>query len=103
MHHVELAPRAVRDLRKLKDARARRDVARCLQDELSADPRPANLDIKVLGGNEPWLRARCGEFRVLFRALTRDELKGIGAKQPTGHLVARIIDRAELDRAVRSL
>lgn len=103
MHHVELAPRAVRDLRKIRDSRARRDVARCLQDELTAEPQPANMDIKTLRGNEPWLRARCGEHRVIFRALTREELKGLDAKPRSGYLVARIIDRAELERAVRSL
>jgi mRNA-degrading endonuclease RelE of RelBE toxin-antitoxin system len=103
VHHAELAPRAVRDLRKIKDVRAARDVARCLQEELTADPHPANIDVKPLRGNEPWLRLRCGEHRVIFRSLNHDELKSINAKQRTGYLVARIIDCAELDRAVRSL
>ena len=103
MDHVELAPRAARDLRKVKDARARRDVTRCLQDELTADPHPENMDVKALRGKPPWLRARCGEHRVLFRPLARVELKKLGANPSSGYLVARIIDRAELERAVASL
>lgn len=103
MHHIELASRAVRDLKKIKDHRAQRDVGRCLEEELTADPHPANTDIKPLKGNEPWLRARCGEHRVIFRAMSRRELRAVGADAKTGYLVARIIDRAELDRAVRAL
>jgi mRNA-degrading endonuclease RelE of RelBE toxin-antitoxin system len=103
VHHVELAPRAVRDLKKINDARARRDVTRCLEEELTADPHPANMDVKPLRGNEPWLRARCGQHRVLFRSLTSTELKHLGVKRGSGYLVARIIDRSELERAVRSL
>lgn len=103
MHHVELASGAVRDLKKIKDHRARRDVARCLQEELTAEPQPANMDVRPLKGNEPWLRARCGEHRVIFRGMTRDELRRVGAKVKTGYLVARVVDRAELERAVRTL
>ena len=103
MHRVELAPRAAKDLRTVRDERARRDVVRCLQDELTADPHPDNMDVKPLSGNAPWLRARCGEHRVIFRPLKRAELRALGAAEPTGYLVARIIDRADLERAVRSL
>lgn len=103
MHHVELASRAVRDLKKIKDHRARRDLARCLQEELTAQPHPANMDVRPLKGNEPWLRACFGEHRGIFRAMSRDELRRVGAKAKTGYLVARVIDRSELDRAVRAL
>lgn len=61
------------------------------------------MDVKPLKGNEPWLRARCGEHRVIFRAMGRDELRGVGAKAKTGYLVSRVVDRAELERAVRAL
>lgn len=103
MHHVELSVRAVKDLRKIRDARARRDVAKCLQDELTTEPHPANMDVKALAGHAPWLRARCGEHRIIFRALTRAELPKVGAEVASGYLVARIIDRADLERAVRAL
>lgn len=103
MHHVELASRAARDLRKLKDARARRDIVGCLRNELNADPHPKNMNIKALRGNAPWLRVRCGEHRVIFRSMAPGELKAAGTNAQSGYLVARIVDRADLERAVKSL
>jgi precorrin-6x reductase len=56
------------------------------------------------------LRTRCSYAAIgvvatfrCFRALGRDELERVRAGQRSGYLVARIIDRAELERAVRAL
>jgi mRNA-degrading endonuclease RelE of RelBE toxin-antitoxin system len=101
--HVELAARAAKELRKIRSDRARRDVTRCLKDELTGEPHPENMDLKPLTGHAPWMRARCGEHRVLFRPLTADELKKLDVEETAGYLVARIIDRADLERAIRTL
>lgn len=100
MHDVQLGSKATRDLRKIKDDRARRDVGRFLKDELTADPLPENVDIVALSGKTPWMRGRCGEHRVIFRPLTSDEVR---EGFETGYLVARIVDRKELQRAVKTL
>jgi mRNA-degrading endonuclease RelE of RelBE toxin-antitoxin system len=100
VHDVQLGSKANRDLRKIKDDRARRDVARFLKDELTADPHPDNVDIVPLSGKAPWMRGRSGEHRVIFRPLTADEVQE-GFK--TGYLVARIVDRKELQKAVKAL
>ena len=100
MRDVQLATKAARDLRKIKDDRARRDVGKFLKDELTAEPHPDNMDIVPLSGKAPWLRGRCGEHRVIFRKLTKDELSD---DFDSGYLVARIIDRRELESAVKRL
>jgi hypothetical protein len=60
--------------------------------------RAANLDVKPLRGSAPWLRLRVGELRVLHRPLSEEE-----AAAGAGWLIARVIPRGELDRAVASL
>jgi mRNA-degrading endonuclease RelE of RelBE toxin-antitoxin system len=92
---LELSRRAARDLRKLE----RRDVER-VRDALSGLRQgAANLDIKPLRGSAPWLRLRVGELRVLYRPLSDHE----AAAGAAGWLIARVIPRGELDRAVASL
>lgn len=92
---IELASKAVRDLRKM-DGQDRQRV-RVALDGLAKDT--PNLDIKALTGRTPWLRLRAGDWRVLYRPLSTDE----ATEQGPGWLVARVINRRELDRAVRSL
>ena len=91
MAAVELSRRAVRDLDRLPKRTAAR-VADALE-RLGADPRASSLDVKALVGRRPWLRLRVGNHRVLFR---------ISADQRV-ILVARVIDRRELEQAVASL
>ena len=91
---IELATRAVRDLRRL-DAPERRRITASL-DELAAGA--PNLDVKALAGHTPWLRMRVGDWRVLYRPLS-DEEAATGA----GWLVARIVNRRDLERAARGL
>lgn len=100
MLDVQLAPKAERDLRKIRDHRAKRDVAKFLKDELTSEPHPDNMDIVPLSGKAPWWRGRCGEHRVIYRKLDEDELRD---GFDNGYLVARIIDRRELDAAIRRL
>jgi hypothetical protein len=58
-----------------------------------------NLDVKALHGAAPWLRLRVGELRMLYRPLSAQESSDGGP----GWLIARVIPRGELDRAVASL
>ena len=92
---LELSRRAARDLRKLE----RRDVERVRDALAELRQGAANLDIKPLRGSAPWLRLRVGELRVLYRPLSDQEAAAGGA----GWLIARVIPRGELDRAVASL
>ena len=55
MYRVELSKRALRDLRRI-DHRGRRRLLDLLEDDLAAEPHPANLDVKPLTGRAPWLR-----------------------------------------------
>jgi hypothetical protein len=61
MYRVELSKRALRDLRRI-DHRDRKRLLDLLQNDLAAEPPPANLDIKQLTGRAPWLRIRRGEY-----------------------------------------
>jgi mRNA-degrading endonuclease RelE of RelBE toxin-antitoxin system len=89
---VVLANRALRDLRRIQPREQREAIAEAL-DSLRAET--ANLDIRPLLGRAPWLRLRAGSYRILYRPLTSHE--------GTGFLVARIIDRRDLEEAIRRL
>jgi mRNA-degrading endonuclease RelE of RelBE toxin-antitoxin system len=102
MYRVELSRRAVRDLRRI-DSTDRRRLLDVLEKELAAEPQPANLDVKPLAGRAPWLRLRRGDYRVLYRPLTSDELVALGATERAGFLVERIVDRGQLERAASTL
>ncbi len=100
--HVELSRRAQRDLRALSD-RDRSRIVRALREGLAADPLPRNLDIVALQGQAPWLRLRSGDWRVLLRPLSVAELADVGGTTARGFLVARIVNRRDLERAVATL
>jgi mRNA-degrading endonuclease RelE of RelBE toxin-antitoxin system len=88
LSNIKLAPRAIRDLKGL-DRQTRKRVQQPLQ-SLKADA--ANLDVKPVAGHAPWRRLRVGEHRVLYRELADAQ-----------YLVARVIDRRDLHRAIDRL
>jgi mRNA-degrading endonuclease RelE of RelBE toxin-antitoxin system len=102
VYRVELSKRALRDLRRI-DHKSRKRLLDLLENDLAAEPQPANLDIKNLAGRTPWLRLRRGEYRVLYRPLTSSELRALNTREQAGFLVERIIDRGDLDRAASTL
>jgi mRNA-degrading endonuclease RelE of RelBE toxin-antitoxin system len=102
MYRVELSKRALRDLRRI-DHKSRRRLLDLLENDLAAEPQPANLDIKPLTGRAPWLRLRHGEYRVLYRPLTSGELRAQSAQEQAGFLIERVIDRGDLERAASTL
>lgn len=59
----------------------------------------SNLDVKPLIGSAPWHRLRVGDFRVLYRPVEPNETADSGA----GLLVARVVHRRDLERAVATL
>jgi mRNA-degrading endonuclease RelE of RelBE toxin-antitoxin system len=104
MRHVELSRQAVRDLRKVTHAAGLDRIMAALTEQLTADPPPDNLDIKALQGRAPWLRLRVGDWRIIYRPLTREELDRLKlGEQPEGYLVARIVNRRDLERTLRTL
>jgi mRNA-degrading endonuclease RelE of RelBE toxin-antitoxin system len=104
MRHVELSRQAVRDLRKVTPGAGLDRLEAALTQQLTADPPPDNLDIKALQGRAPWLRLRVGDWRIIYRPLTREELDRLNVSdQPEGYLVARIVNRRDLERTLRTL
>lgn len=105
--HVELSFLAKHDLKRLGPGPDRKVVIDALMVGLTAIPPRSNLDVKALKGAAPWLRLRVGDYRILYRPLTRDELKAVSRKRKrraeAGYLVARIVHRRDLERAVRAL
>ena len=102
-----MSRRAVRDLKAIPRDRLQRIVLPRLNG-LATIPSPANLDVAPIRGHAPWLRLRAGDFRILFHQLTDAELDLLvlrrGAVQGNvGFLIARIVDRSELERAVETL
>jgi mRNA interferase RelE/StbE len=81
----------VKDLDDLPKRAASR-IADVLED-LAADPRSTAFDVKPLVGRRPWRRLRVGDYRVLYRPAEGGEVL----------LVGRVVDRKELDRAMRTL
>lgn len=105
--HVELSSRARRDLRRLGQGPDRKPVVDALTVSLVAVPPPDNLDVVPLEGHAPWLRLRVGVHRILYRPLDAEELAAVcrqrGHQAEAGYLVARIVHRRDLDRAVAGL
>jgi mRNA interferase RelE/StbE len=91
LSNIKLAPRAIRDLKRL-DRQTRKRVQQALT-ALGADA--ANLDIKPVAGRTPWRRLRVGEHRVLYHEL--------GDETDSRYLVARVIDRRDLHRTIDRL
>jgi mRNA-degrading endonuclease RelE of RelBE toxin-antitoxin system len=91
LSNIELAPRAIRDLKGL-DRRTRKRVRQAFQ---SPGAGAANLDVKPVVGHAPWRRLRVGEHRVLYRELADNS--------DAHYLVARVIDRRDLHRAIDRL
>lgn len=91
LSNIKLAPRAIRDLKGL-DRQTRKRVQQAFE-ALGADA--ANLDVKLVAGHPPWRRLRVGEYRVLYRKLD--------AETDGRYLVARVIDRRDLHRAIDKL
>jgi mRNA-degrading endonuclease RelE of RelBE toxin-antitoxin system len=93
---ILLGPAAEKDIRGLGKPERER-IREALAGLRRGDP---NLDVKALRGAAPWLRLRAGDWRVLYRPLTTDELAPGTA---TGFLVARVVNRRDLERAARKL
>jgi mRNA-degrading endonuclease RelE of RelBE toxin-antitoxin system len=105
---LEFASKAERDLRKI--VRRNRPDAESIRDGLAQLRAGAsNIDTKQVRGHPPWWRLRVGDWRVLFRKLERGEVAELcrarktGATTREGYLVFRIVNRADLERAVDTL
>jgi len=96
MRGVILSRRAVRDVRRIGRGPVLAQIEEALE-RLAADA--ANLDIKLLAGAAPWRRLRVGDYRVLYRPIDTMESGDSEARW----LVARIVDRRDLERAVSTL
>jgi hypothetical protein len=72
-------------------------LARKSLEELAAGA--TKLDIKPLAGAAPWHRLRVGDHRVLYRSIDPSEAEDSSARW----LVARVVHRRDLERAVATL
>jgi len=88
---VTLLPKAERDLRRLQTGERKR-----IADALRLLAAGENLDVKALRGATPWLRLRLGNYRVLYTVVPSSPAR-------SALVVARIVDRRDLDRAVATL
>jgi mRNA-degrading endonuclease RelE of RelBE toxin-antitoxin system len=93
---VVLSRRAVRDLQRIGGGLLLVRIREALE-ALAAGA--SNLDIKPLAGAAPWHRLRVGDYRVLYRPVDSSETVGSDARW----LVARIVHRRDLERAVSAL
>jgi len=84
------AEKEVRALDSPTQARLRRNLARLAEGA-------AGLDIKPLAGREPWKRLRIGDSRVILREV--DEAEHARYRW----LVARVVNRRDLERAIKTL
>ncbi len=95
-----LAPQAERDLRKLRRSP---DLGRLRGAIRALERGEEGLDIVALEGRRPWRRLRDGDWRIIFRQLSQAETRRMGIADGDAILVARVVNRRELDRAIRAL
>ena len=96
MSRIALSRRAERDLRRIGRGEALPRLRESLEGLADGE---ANLDVKPLAGSAPWHRLRVGDYRVLYRAVEPNEAGDSDAL----FLVARVIHRRDLERAVATL
>lgn len=94
MERFALSRRAVKDLRRIGPGDELSRIREALH-ALAGDEAPH--DVKALRGQSPWLRLRVGDYRILYRPLVA------GETTDASYLVARVVHRSELDRAVGTL
>jgi mRNA-degrading endonuclease RelE of RelBE toxin-antitoxin system len=96
MRGILLSRRAERDLRRIGSGP---DLTRIREALEGLAGGTTNLDVKPLAGVAPWHRLRVGDYRVLYRAVDPGEAADSDARW----LVARIVHRRDLERAVSTL
>jgi len=96
MSRIVLSRRAERDLRRIGRGEALARLREALEGLAVGE---ANLDVKPLAGSAPWHRLRVGDYRVLYRVVEPDE----AVESEARFLVARIVHRRDLERAVVTL
>lgn len=94
MGSTTLSRMAVKDLRRVGTGE-QLDRIRHVLEALGSEQ--TGLDIKPLRGQSPWLRLRVGDYRILYRPIDPREAAD------ASHLVARIVHRSDLERAVSTL
>jgi mRNA-degrading endonuclease RelE of RelBE toxin-antitoxin system len=94
------APLAERDLRKLRRSP---DLGRIREAIRALERGEEGLDIVALEGRRPWRRLREGDWRIIFRPLSQAEARRLGIADGDALLVARIVNRRDLERAIRTL
>jgi len=95
-----LAPPAERDLRKL---RRLPDLGRLRVAIRALERGDEGLDVAALEGRRPWRRLREGDWRIIFRPLSPAEARRLGIANDEAILIARIVNRRDLERAIRTL
>lgn len=96
MRGLVLSRRAERDLRYMGNGA---DLVRLRKALEGLAGGASNLDVKPLAGVAPWHRLRIGDYRVLYRVVDPGEAADSDARW----LVARIVHRRDLERAVSTL
>lgn len=96
MRGVVLSRRTERDLRRIGPGEGLARIREALEG-LAAEA--TNLDIKPLAGAAPWHRLRVGDYRILYRPIEMGE----GVDSEAHWLMARIVHRRNLERAVSTL
>jgi mRNA-degrading endonuclease RelE of RelBE toxin-antitoxin system len=96
MGRVVLSRRAERDLRRIG---SREPLARVRAAFVALESGVPDIDRRPLVGHAPWHRLRVGDYRVLYRPVAVDET----VDGDIGWLVARVVHRRDLVRAVASL
>ena len=96
MSGIVLSRRAERDLRRIGRGEALARLREALEGLADGE---ASLDVKPLAGSAPWHRLRVGDYRVLYRTVEPDKAGDSEAR----FLVARVVHRRELERAVTTL
>lgn len=96
MGAVVLSRRAERDLQRTGAGEALTRNREGLESLAGGDP---NLDVRPVAGAAPWHRMRLGDYRIVYRRVEPNEAGG----SPARWLVARIVHRRDLERAVSTL
>lgn len=105
--HIRMSRRASRDIESINPGPDRHRLVRGTIEKLTTFVTDGAGDVTAIAGARPWLRLRVGDYRVLFRRLTENEVEMLNdtrdQRTDAGVLVERVIHRSDLSRALKDM
>jgi hypothetical protein len=105
--YIQMSVRASRDVTSMGRGPDQHRLIERMTEKITRYVNDGAGDVVAITGAHPWLRLRVGDYRVIFRLLTSQEIETMrnvsSERSDAGVIVERVVHRSELSRALRRL